>query len=85
MTSRYRCPFCGTYSTMGHLRLQQHFIDRHPAKLLELANKAGYGPLEAFDTRKPPNPPRNGLERHSSAGTPMGTHLNRGVSGEGDT
>ncbi len=74
MTFLYRCPWCvhverGVRATA---LMRNHILRRHRNVLIR-----GLGLLEAFDTRKPPDPPRTGLEPHPP--------LNPGVSGEGDT
>ncbi len=79
MTPRYRCPWCGSFRGSA-IMTRDHIMERHKAVLIR-----GLGLLEAFDTRKTLDPPRNALERHSSAGKPMGRTLNPGVSREGDT
>ncbi len=70
--ARYRCCWCGSAVSSSAKIMRKHIIERH-RMALELALR----PIESFSTRKPPDPPRNGLERPP--------RTNHGVSGEGDS
>ncbi len=72
MTARYRCPWCGSFASSDAKATRRHVLEQHRSALV-----VGLAPVEAFGTRKTPDPPRNAANPRRP--------LNRGVSGEGDT
>ncbi len=72
MTTRYRCCWCGSAVSKSAKIMREHMVERHRPGL-----ERALHPIEAFSTRKPPDPPRNVLD------PPPRT--NHGVSGEGDS
>ncbi len=93
MTPLFRCPWCVQVErgVMAPARMREHILVVHRDVLIE-----GLGLLESFDTRKPLDPPRNGLKGHRRhdlvschhPGCKTRSHphtLNPGISGEGDS
>ncbi len=74
MSPIYHCPWCVVTErgVRADALMRKHILKAHRALLI-----MGLHPIEAFDTRKTPDPLRNALNRHPP--------LNRGVSGEGDS
>ncbi len=72
ISSRYRCCWCGSAVSSSAKTMREHVVERH-----RVALERALRPIESFSTHKPPDPPRNVLERPP--------RMNPGVSGEGDT
>ncbi len=80
MTSRYRCPWCD-FLGEGPDRFLSHLFGYHRDLIRERLAMTG-----SLSTRKPPDPPRNALERHSRVYSKRETDaINKAVSGEGDS
>ncbi len=73
MTILYRCPWCVVVKrgVRAPAFLRRHILKAHRTLLIDRL-----GLLEAFDTRKTLDPPRNAWKH--------GTRVGWGVSGEGD-
>ncbi len=83
MTLRYRCPWCGSFSSPKGKDVREHILKAHRALLIHRL-----GLLESYGFRKPLDPPRNAAKRHHVHASGMPCHCdspNPGVSGEGDS
>ncbi len=72
MTARYRCCWCGSFSSSNAKDTRKHVLDSHRRALI-----TALGVIEYYGTQKPPVTPLRRLKDHP--------RTNLGVSGEGDS